>query len=109
LLYDLFCFHAPQDSRKKIHGNIKKLLQGAFGVCIKNLQRQTQTGDRQMTRYFANSAATRKNRPLTTGMDTEAAARQQAEFLANTYGGVAQVSNNSGVLLGKFSAKRGWH
>ena len=62
-----------------------------------------------MTRYFANSAATRKNRPLTTGMDNEAEARARAEFLAETYGGVARVSNNHGELLGKFSVKRGWH
>lgn len=62
-----------------------------------------------MTRYFANSAATRKNRPLTTGMDTEADARAQAQFLADTYGGVAQVSSNKGELIAKYSAKRGWH
>lgn len=62
-----------------------------------------------MTRYFANSAATRKNRPLSTGFDTEEAARLQAEFLANTYGGVARVSTNEGVELGRFSAARGWH
>ena len=62
-----------------------------------------------MTRYFANSAATRKNAPLRTGMDTEAEARAQAEFLANTYGGVAKVSTNAGDLIAKFSAARGWH
>jgi hypothetical protein len=62
-----------------------------------------------MTRYFAFSAATRKNRPLTSGFDTEAAARAQAEFLAKTYGGVAKVADNSGTLLGKFSEARGWH
>jgi len=42
-------------------------------------------------------------------MDTEAEARAQAEFLANTYGGVAKVSTNSGELIAKFSAARGWH
>lgn len=72
-------------------------------------QANASTGDRQMTRYFANSAATRKNNPLRTGFDIEADARAQAEFLALTYGGVAQVSNNSGDLIAKFSAKRGWH
>ena len=61
-----------------------------------------------MTRYFANSAATRKNRPLTTGYETEADARAQAEFLAG-YGGVAIVSTNKGDMLGKFSVARGWH
>lgn len=61
-----------------------------------------------MTRYFANSAATRKNRPLTTGYETEADARAQAEFLAG-YGGVAIVSTNKGDLLGKFSVAKGWH
>jgi hypothetical protein len=66
-------------------------------------------GDTQMTRYFANSAATRKNRPLTTGMETEAEARAQAKFLADTYGGVAMVSTNKGDLIAKYSAKRGWH
>jgi len=62
-----------------------------------------------MTRYFANSAATRKNRSLATGFDTEMAARDQAEFLANTYGGVAKVSTNKGEAKGAFSAKKGWH
>jgi hypothetical protein len=61
-----------------------------------------------MTRYFAISAATRKHRALTTGMDTEAQAREQAEFLAQ-YGGVAKVTTNSGDVLAKFSANRGWH
>jgi len=61
-----------------------------------------------MIRYFANSAATRKNRPLTSGYDTEASARKQAEFLAE-YGGVAIVSTNKGELIGKFSIARGWH
>ena len=61
-----------------------------------------------MTRYFANSAATRKNRPLTTGYETEAAARAQAEFLAG-YGGVAIVSTNKGDMLGNFSVAKGWH
>lgn len=61
-----------------------------------------------MTRYFANSAATRKNRPLTTGYETEADARAQAEFLAG-YGGVAIVSTNKGDMLGKFSVAKGWH
>ena len=61
-----------------------------------------------MTRYFANSAATRKNRPLTTGYETEADARAQAEFLAG-YGGIAIVSTNKGDLLGKFSVAKGWH
>ena len=61
-----------------------------------------------MTRYFANSAATRKNRPLTTGYETEDDARAQAEFLAG-YGGVAIVSTNKGDLLGKFSVAKGWH
>lgn len=66
-------------------------------------------GNQEMTRYFANSAATRKNRPLTAGMDCEADARTQAEFLANTYGGVAVVSTNAGDLIAKYSAHRGWH
>jgi hypothetical protein len=64
-----------------------------------------------MTKYFANSAATRKNRPLTSGFDTEAEARAHAEFLANTYGGVAKVSTNDpdSDFLIKYSANRGWH
>ena len=62
-----------------------------------------------MTRYFANSAATRKHRSLSTGYATEAEARDQAEFLANTYGGVAIVSTNEGKICGKYSARRGWH
>ena len=66
-------------------------------------------GNLEMTRYFANSAATRKNRALTTGMDCEADARAQAEFLANTYGGVAMVSTNAGDLIAKYSVYRGWH
>jgi len=61
-----------------------------------------------MIRYFATSPATRKNRPLTTGLDNEADARAQAEFLATGYGGVATVSTNEGALIGKFSAARGW-
>jgi hypothetical protein len=64
-----------------------------------------------MIRYFANSAATRKNRPLTTGFETEADARAQAEFLAKTYGGVAKVSSVEGQdveMIAKFSAKKGW-
>ena len=65
-------------------------------------------GRNEMTRYFANSAATRKNRPLTTGFATESDARAQAEFLAG-YGGVVMVTTNEGVLVGKFSASRGWH
>jgi hypothetical protein len=60
-----------------------------------------------MTRYFATSAATRKNRPLTTGFETETAARAHAEFLANTYGGVAKVSTAEAVIA-QYSAKRGW-
>jgi len=54
-----------------------------------------------MTRYFANSAATRKNRPLTTGYATEADSRAQAEFLAG-YGGIVMVTTNEGILVGKF-------
>ena len=65
--------------------------------------------ENEMTRYFANSAATRKNRPLATGFDTEAGARDQAEFLAMTYGGVARVSTNTGEAVAQFSAKKGWH
>ena len=61
-----------------------------------------------MTRYFAISAATRKHRALTTGFETEADARAQAEFLAG-YGGVAMVTTNNGDLLGKVSAAKGWH
>ena len=63
------------------------------------------------TRYFANSAATRKNRPLATGFETEADARAQAVFLAETYGGVAIVSVNNAdaPMIAKYSAKRGWH
>lgn len=63
------------------------------------------------TRWFANSAATKKNRPLTTGFESEKEARAQAEFLANTYGGVAkvtEVTNGDCALIGSFSAKRGW-
>ena len=66
-----------------------------------------------MTRYFANSAATRKNRPLTAGFDFEQDARAQAEFLANTYGGTAMVTafpeGGDVTLIAKYSAKRGWH
>ena len=62
-----------------------------------------------MTRYFANSAATRRHRALTTGYETEAEARAQAEFLADTYGGVAVVGTNTGIVCGKYSARRGWH
>jgi hypothetical protein len=53
-------------------------------------------GETQMTRYFANSAATRKNRPLTTGMETEVEARAQAKFLADTYGGVLDGFDQQG-------------
>ena len=60
-------------------------------------------------RYFAISAATRRHRPLTTGMETEAEARVQAEFLADTYGGVAKVATNTGEIVARYSAKRGWH
>lgn len=64
-----------------------------------------------MTRYWANSAATRKNRPLTTGYDNETAARDQAVFLATTYGGVAKVVSNEGdygTHIASYSVKRGW-
>jgi hypothetical protein len=60
-----------------------------------------------MTRYFATSAATRKNAPLTTGFDTVEAAKDHAEFLSE-YGGIAKVSTN-GAVVAKFSIKRGWH
>lgn len=63
-----------------------------------------------MTRYFAYSDATKKNRPLSSGYDTEAEAMKQAEFLANTYGGVAKVNANYlDAPVKKFSVKRGWH
>jgi hypothetical protein len=70
-----------------------------------------------MTAYFATSAATRKHRPIGSGFDTEAKARAQAEFLADTYGGVASVTKREGEIIGactisqiaKYSAKRGWH
>ena len=62
-----------------------------------------------MIRYSANSAATRRHRPLDTGFETEAEARAQAEFLAETYGGVAMVGTNTGLVCGKYSARRGWH
>lgn len=61
-----------------------------------------------MTRYFATSAATRRHAPLTSGFDTEAEARAQAEFLARTYGGVGKVSTTERVIA-KFSVARGWH
>lgn len=61
-----------------------------------------------MTRYFAISAATRKHRALTSGFDTESAARDQAEFLAG-YGGIAMVTTNKGDLIAKFSVAKGWH
>jgi len=61
-----------------------------------------------MTRFQASSAATRKNRPLSTGFETEAEARSHAEFLADTYGGVAKVTTSVEVVA-KYSTKRGWH
>jgi hypothetical protein len=70
-----------------------------------------------MIAYFATSAATRKNRPFGPGFDTETEARAQAEFLADTYGGVARVTKREGDTIGacaltdvaKYSAHRGWH
>ena len=62
-----------------------------------------------MTRYFAGSAATRKNAPLRTGYTDIDAAKAQAAFLAETYGGVGKVTDNAGALVAKYSAKRGWH
>jgi len=63
------------------------------------------------TRYNATSAATRKNRPLHTGFETEAEARGHAVFLAETYGGVAKVNTNNpdAPVIAKYSANRGWH
>ena len=63
-------------------------------------------------RYFATSAATRKRRPLTSGMDSVNQAREQAKFLADTYGGIGIVTSVGGdqvCLIAKYSTKRGWH
>jgi hypothetical protein len=62
-----------------------------------------------MTRYDATSAATRKNRPLSTGFDTLEAAKAQALFLASTYGGVAKVTTDGDKVVAKFSLSKGWH
>ena len=63
------------------------------------------------TRYNATSAATRKNRPLHTGFETETEAREHAVFLAENYGGVAKVNTNNAdaPVIAKYSAKRGSH
>jgi hypothetical protein len=76
-----------------------------------------QQGNAEMITYQATSAATRKNRPIGSGFDTEAQARAQAEFLADTYGGVAKVAKWEGEAIGagtiseiaKYSTARGWH
>lgn len=61
-----------------------------------------------MTRYFANHKVTKDT--LTPGFETEAEAKARAEWLANTYGGVAKVAANYVDAPGsKYSAKRGWH
>lgn len=70
-----------------------------------------------MIAYYATSAATKTNRPIGSGFDTEAQARAQAVFLADTYGGVAKVTRFEGEtygngelnLVAKYSAARGWH
>ena len=59
-------------------------------------------------RYFANHKVTKQ--ALTSGYETEKEARERAEWLANTYGGVARVSANFvGATVSRYSAKRGWH
>jgi hypothetical protein len=62
-----------------------------------------------MTRYYANRVTRDKNAPISTGFDTADAAKAQAVFLATTYGGVAYASTNTGEMLGRYSARRGWH
>ena len=45
---------------------------------------------------------------LSTGFDTEEEAREHAEFLSGTYGGVTKVNDNQGNTLAKYSVARGW-
>lgn len=41
---------------------------------------------------------------------TEVEAREYAEFMANTYGGIARIySFDADAHVAKFSAKKGWH
>ncbi len=41
---------------------------------------------------------------------TEAEARDYAEFMANTYGGVAKIYDfDKDAHTAKYSAKKGWH
>lgn len=63
-----------------------------------------------MTYFATHTSATMRRKlhmPLSTGFETEADARAQAEFLAG-YGGVVSVSNST-TILAKFSVARGWH
>lgn len=61
-----------------------------------------------MTRYFTTNNKV-SNTQLTSGFEDEAAAKSQAEFLADTYGGTSSVTTNEGLLLGKYSVAKGWH
>lgn len=60
-----------------------------------------------MTRYFANNKKV-KNPPLSTGFETEAAARAHAVTLSETYGGVSVVSTNKGERIAEYSFAKGW-
>lgn len=59
-------------------------------------------------RYFAYHKVTRGI--LQTGFDTMDEAKEQAEFLAQTYGGLASVSENRlDAVTERYTVKRGWH
>ena len=68
----------------------------------------TKGKEKNMTRYFATHKAVKGI--LTSGYEAEAEAKERAEWLANTYGGVAKVSANFlGAKVSKYSTSRGWH
>lgn len=62
-----------------------------------------------ITRYFAHSASNRR-RALSTGFETEAEARAQARFLADTYGGTVTVTRNDAdqPMIARYSTAKGW-
>jgi len=61
-----------------------------------------------MTRYFANHKVNKNQ--ISSGFDTLEEAKEQAEFLAETYGGVAKASANvMDATIYKYSAAKGWH
>ena len=58
------------------------------------------------TFYFAQHKVNRS--ALRTGQTLDAA-KAQCEWLAFTYGGVATLKGNDGLVYGKFSMAKEWH